>query len=76
MAQYKYTGIAWQGGKVSGTVEAFSENEAMLRIHDTCEVVLSLKRSLFKRGASTWDSVEEAEKRASLTSKSAATAWT
>lgn len=67
MARYNYTGIAWQGGKVSGTVEAVSENEAMLRIHDTCEVVLSLKRSLFKgRNASTWDSVEEGEKKGFL----------
>lgn len=61
MAQYKYTGIAWQGGKVSGTVEAFSESEAMLRIHDTCEVVLSLRRGLRKGGASSWDSVEDEE---------------
>ena len=63
MAQYKYTGIAWQGGRVSGTVEAMNESEAMLHIHDTCEVVLSLKRSLFKRGGSSWDSVDEDEKR-------------
>lgn len=61
MAQYKYTGIAWQGGKVSGTVDALNESEAMLRIHDTCEVVLSLRRPLRRRGASSWDSVEEDE---------------
>lgn len=67
MARYNYTGIAWQGGKVSGTVEAVNENDAMLRIHDTCEVVLSLKRALFKgRNASTWDSVEEGEKKGFL----------
>lgn len=66
MAQYKYTGVSWQGGKVSGTVEAVSENDAMLRIHETCEVVLSLKRSLRKGGASTWDSVEEDDGKKSL----------
>lgn len=58
MALYRYTGLAWQGGKVSGTVEAFSENEAMLRIHETCEVILSLRKSLRNRQGA-WDSVEE-----------------
>lgn len=68
MAIYKYTGIAWQGGKVSGTVDAYSENEAMLRIHDTCQVVLSIRKSLLnRRGA--WDSVEEDEESQSLLQK-------
>ena len=66
LAQYKYTGVAWQGGKVSGTVEAFSESDAMLRIHETCQVVLSLKRSFRKRGASAWDSVEDADEKRSF----------
>ncbi|MBQ9345907.1 MAG: type II secretion system F family protein, partial [Oscillibacter sp.] len=52
MAQYKYTGIARQGGRVSGTLEASSREEALLRVRDTCQVVLSLKRSLLPRKGS------------------------
>lgn len=66
MAQYKYTGVSRQGGKVSGTVEAPNESEAMLRVHETCEVILSLKRSFRKGGASSWDSVEEDDGKKSL----------
>ena len=65
MAQYKYTGLGWNGAMISGTVEAFSESEAMLRLHDTCEVVLNIKKELFRKSG-TWDSVDEEEEKRSI----------
>lgn len=62
MPLYRYTGISYQGERVTGTADAPNQSEALLRARETCEVILSLQRSLFAR-REAWDSVEEDEKR-------------
>ena len=66
MALYKYSGIAWQGGRVSGTVEASSDNDAAMRIRESCEIILSMKRTRFAKAQSGWESVEDDEEKKSV----------
>lgn len=65
MAFYKYSGIAWQGGRVSGTVEAGSDNDAAMRIRETCEIILSMKKTR-RQSAEAWDSVDEEGEKSSV----------
>ena len=43
MPTYKYEAAYASGEKVSGVVEAMSQNDAVAQIRQTCEIVLSLK---------------------------------
>lgn len=43
MASYKYEGASLDGGKISGTVEAGSQTEAVAKIRQNCDMVLSLR---------------------------------
>lgn len=43
MPTYKYEGVYASGERVSGVVEALSQNDAVAQIRQSCEVVLSLK---------------------------------
>ena len=43
MPTYKYEGAYASGERVTGVVEAVSQNDAVAQIRQSCEVVLSLK---------------------------------
>ena len=43
MPTYKYEGAYASGEKVSGVIEAMSQNDAVAQIRQSCEIVLSLK---------------------------------
>ena len=43
MPTYKYEGAYASGEKVSGVVEAVSQTDAVARIRQNCEIVLSIK---------------------------------
>lgn len=50
MANYKYTAISKDGQKVTGVMEGYSELDAVDRIKQTCNVVLSVKELKEKQG--------------------------
>ncbi len=50
MANYKYTAISKDGQKVTGIMEGYSELDAVDRIKQTCNVVLSVKELKEKQG--------------------------
>ena len=43
MPTYKYEGAYSNGERVSGVIDAMSQNDAVAQIRQTCEIVLSLK---------------------------------
>ena len=55
MANYKYTAISKDGQKVTGVIEGYSELDAVDRIKQTCNVVLSVKELKEKQGLLNMD---------------------